>query len=213
MAAFTTPGLSLFTQLPGVRDGIEIYNDMLAVGGRLATLLHAELQDERHNKLTRQNKNTEVDYRAPAQGASGTESPLTADPAIRAAVQHLREQIEDHNYRYYVLDDPQVPDSEFDRLFRELQALEARYPELITPDSPTQRVGGAPLAAFGEVAHRVPMLSLDNALSTRRSRTSIGAYARAPQTAKCAMRRAEARRSGDQPAIRTGLAGAGSHAR
>ena len=54
MAAFTTPGLSLFTQLPGVRDGIEIYNDMLAVGGRLATLLHAELQDERHNKLTRQ---------------------------------------------------------------------------------------------------------------------------------------------------------------
>lgn len=54
MAAFTTPGLSLFTQLPGVRDGIEIYNDMLAIGGRLATLLHAELQDERHNKLTRQ---------------------------------------------------------------------------------------------------------------------------------------------------------------
>ena len=91
---------------------------------------------------------------------------MTADQAIRAKVQRLREQIEDHNYRYYVLDDPQVPDSEFDRLFRELQALEARYPELITPDSPTQRVGGAPLAAFGEVAHRVPMLSLDNALST-----------------------------------------------
>ena len=91
---------------------------------------------------------------------------MTADQAIRATVQRLREQIEDHNYRYYVLDDPQVPDSEFDRLFRELQALEARYPELITPDSPTQRVGGAPLAAFGEVAHRVPMLSLDNALST-----------------------------------------------
>ncbi|MEZ5585997.1 MAG: NAD-dependent DNA ligase LigA [Sedimenticolaceae bacterium] len=91
---------------------------------------------------------------------------MTADQAIRAKVQRLREQIEDHNYRYYVLDDPQVPDSEFDRLFRELQALEAGYPELITPDSPTQRVGGAPLAAFGEVAHRVPMLSLDNALST-----------------------------------------------
>lgn len=90
---------------------------------------------------------------------------MTIDPAVRAKAQHLREQIEDHNYRYYVLDDPQVPDSEFDRLFRELQDLEARFPELITPDSPTQRVGGAPLAAFGEVEHRVPMLSLDNALS------------------------------------------------
>ena len=91
---------------------------------------------------------------------------MIADPAVRAKAEHLREQIEDHNYRYYVLDDPQVPDSEFDRLFRELQELEARYPELVSPDSPTQRVGGAPLAAFGEVEHRVPMLSLDNALSS-----------------------------------------------
>lgn len=90
---------------------------------------------------------------------------MIADPAVRAKAERLREQIEDHNYRYYVLDDPQVPDSEFDRLFRELQELEARYPELVSPDSPTQRVGGAPLATFGEVEHRVPMLSLDNALS------------------------------------------------
>ncbi|MCW8890435.1 MAG: NAD-dependent DNA ligase LigA [Sedimenticola sp.] len=77
----------------------------------------------------------------------------------------LREQINLHNYRYYVLDDPQVPDSEYDRLMRELQALEARYPSLITPESPTQRVGGQPLEGFGEVQHQVPMLSLDNAFT------------------------------------------------
>ncbi|MCW8944933.1 MAG: NAD-dependent DNA ligase LigA [Sedimenticola sp.] len=77
----------------------------------------------------------------------------------------LREQINLHNYRYYVLDDPQVPDSEYDRLMRELQTLESKYPTLITPESPTQRVGAQPLEGFGEVHHRVPMLSLDNAFS------------------------------------------------
>lgn len=82
-------------------------------------------------------------------------------PAQRA--EKLREQIDHHNYRYYVLDDPQIPDAEYDRLLRELQALEAEHPELVTPDSPTQRVGAQPLAAFGEVRHAVPMLSLDNA--------------------------------------------------
>jgi len=80
-------------------------------------------------------------------------------------MQRLREQIEHHNHQYYVLDRPEIPDAEYDRLFRELQELEAQYPELVTPDSPTQRVGGAPLAAFEEVEHRIPMLSLDNALS------------------------------------------------
>src|SRR5690606_12078617 len=68
-----------------------------------------------------------------------------------------------HNYRYYVLDEPSVPDAEYDRLFRELQALESEHPELVTPESPTQRVGGAALAAFGQVRHEVPMLSLGNA--------------------------------------------------
>ncbi len=77
--------------------------------------------------------------------------------------EQLREQIEFHNYRYYVLDDPQVPDAEYDRLLRELQALEAEHPELISADSPTQRVGANPLSAFGEVKHEIPMLSLDNA--------------------------------------------------
>ncbi|TQV78152.1 NAD-dependent DNA ligase LigA [Exilibacterium tricleocarpae] len=75
----------------------------------------------------------------------------------------LKEQLNYHNYRYYVLDDPEVPDAEYDRLLRELQALEQQNPALITPDSPTQRVGAAPLEAFAQVRHEVPMLSLDNA--------------------------------------------------
>jgi DNA ligase (NAD+) len=77
----------------------------------------------------------------------------------------LRDAIEHHNYRYYALDDPEVSDADYDRLMRELQALEERYPELVDSRSPTQRVGSAPVAAFGEVEHRVPMLSLDNAFS------------------------------------------------
>lgn len=78
-------------------------------------------------------------------------------------IQALRAELDEHNYRYYVLDEPSVPDAEYDRLFRELQALEAEHPELVTPDSPTQRVGGEALSAFGEVRHEVPMLSLGNA--------------------------------------------------
>lgn len=84
---------------------------------------------------------------------------------VAATIQALRKQIEYHNYRYYVLDDPEVPDAEFDRLLLQLQALEAQHPELITPDSPTQRVGGTPLAEFAEVPHAVPMLSLTNVYS------------------------------------------------
>ena len=86
-------------------------------------------------------------------------------PEIQKRVEELRQQINYHNYRYYVLDDPEIPDSEYDRLMRELQELEAKYPELITPDSPTQRVGAEPLKEFGEVRHKVPMLSLANAFS------------------------------------------------
>ncbi|MEO5342324.1 MAG: NAD-dependent DNA ligase LigA [Gammaproteobacteria bacterium SHHR-1] len=78
-------------------------------------------------------------------------------------IDQLRRQIEGHNYSYYVLDDPQIPDAEYDRLFRQLQQLEAEHPELVRPDSPTQRVGAAPLAKFAEVVHARPMLSLNNA--------------------------------------------------
>lgn len=86
----------------------------------------------------------------------------TSDNAAQR-IQALRAELDEHNYRYYVLDEPSVPDAEYDRLFRELQALEAEHPELVTPDSPTQRVGGEALSAFGEVRHEVPMLSLGNA--------------------------------------------------
>ena len=83
---------------------------------------------------------------------------------IAARAAELREQLHRHAYQYYVLDDPLIPDAEYDRMMRELQALEAEYPDLRTPDSPTRRVGGKPLDAFEQVIHRVPMLSLDNAL-------------------------------------------------
>ncbi len=74
----------------------------------------------------------------------------------------LREQLNHHSYQYYVLDDPEIPDAEYDRLYRELQSLEKKSPQLITMDSPTQRVGDKPLDGFTQVKHEVPMLSLDN---------------------------------------------------
>ncbi len=77
----------------------------------------------------------------------------------------LRDRIRYHNHRYYVLDQPELPDAEYDRLMRELQSLEEQHPELVRADSPTQRVGAKPLAAFGTVHHEVPMLSLDNAFN------------------------------------------------
>ena len=84
---------------------------------------------------------------------------------VEAEVDWLRQQIRHHEYRYYVLDDPEISDVEFDRLMNGLKKLEAEHPELITPDSPTQRVGGKPREGFVKVAHSVPMLSLDNAYS------------------------------------------------
>jgi len=83
--------------------------------------------------------------------------------AARAAM--LRELLERYNYRYHALDDPEVPDAEYDRLMVELRGIEAEYPELVTAHSPTQRVGAAPVAAFGAVRHGLAMLSLDNAFS------------------------------------------------
>ncbi len=84
--------------------------------------------------------------------------------ALREKAKELRRQIETANYNYYVLDNPTISDAEYDRLMRELEQLEAAYPELRTPDSPTQRVGAQPLDEFKTVTHRVPMLSLDNAM-------------------------------------------------
>ena len=78
-------------------------------------------------------------------------------------IQQLRQQLEEYSYQYYVLDNPTVPDAEYDRLYRELQRIEQQHPELISADSPTQRVGAAPLSKFGQINHSIPMLSLDNA--------------------------------------------------
>jgi DNA ligase (NAD+) len=90
---------------------------------------------------------------------------MTVPRAVRERATVLREEIERHNYRYYALDEPSISDAEYDRLLRELQELESAHPELVTPDSPTQRVGTQAQTAFGQVRHRAPMLSLNNALS------------------------------------------------
>ncbi|MEH6560676.1 MAG: NAD-dependent DNA ligase LigA, partial [Marinobacter sp.] len=86
-------------------------------------------------------------------------------PESLKRAEELRSALDEHNYRYYVLDDPGVPDAEYDRLFRELQKLEADHPELASDDSPTRRVGSKAETSFEEVVHRLPMLSLDNAFS------------------------------------------------
>jgi DNA ligase (NAD+) len=80
-------------------------------------------------------------------------------------IEKLRKEINRHNYQYYALDSPEITDADYDALFRELVELEEKHPELVTSDSPTQRVGGAPLEKFSQVSHRIPMLSLENALS------------------------------------------------
>ena len=88
------------------------------------------------------------------------DTPPASDPAQVA--QHYRQQLNQYNHEYYVLDAPSVPDAEYDRVFKQLQALEKQYPQIATPDSPTLRVGGAALAAFKQIQHAVPMLSLNN---------------------------------------------------
>ncbi|MGI9344570.1 MAG: NAD-dependent DNA ligase LigA [Gammaproteobacteria bacterium] len=85
--------------------------------------------------------------------------------AVRERAGKLKEEIEAHNHRYHVLDDPSIPDADYDKLMAELSALEAEYSDLVTPESPTQRVGAAPIAGFEQVRHEMPMLSLDNAFA------------------------------------------------
>ena len=82
--------------------------------------------------------------------------------SVQDKITELRTTLRHHEYLYHVMDAPEIPDAEYDRLMRELRALEEQHPDLITPDSPTQRVGAAPLTAFEQVRHEVPMLSLDN---------------------------------------------------
>lgn len=97
-------------------------------------------------------------------GSSESSSERSADQqSIEQKVESLRQQLNEHNYRYYVQDAPSIPDAEYDRLMRQLQELEAAHPELQSPDSPSQRVGAMPLSAFSQITHSIPMLSLDNA--------------------------------------------------
>src|SRR5258708_32001129 len=90
-------------------------------------------------------------------------SPPALDQKIEKKLEALREKIRHHEYRYYVLDDPEISDADFDKLMNELKRLEAEHPALVTPDSPTQRVGGKPREGFVKAKHSSPMLSLDNA--------------------------------------------------
>jgi len=83
----------------------------------------------------------------------------------KKSISSMRNELESHNYKYYVLDEPSLSDAEYDKLFRQLEELEAAYPELITPDSPTQRVGAEPSKEFGSVTHSIPLLSLANAMN------------------------------------------------
>lgn len=98
----------------------------------------------------------------------------TTDDDVAKRIERVREQIRHHDYRYYVLNQPEVSDAEYDRLMQELKALEASAPHLVTPDSPTQRVGGIPDHAFRPVRHATPMLSLDNAFSEEECRAWHG---------------------------------------
>src|SRR5262245_59231402 len=94
-----------------------------------------------------------------------SEQQAQADTTVISRIAELRHQIEQANYAYFVLDNPTVPDAEWDAWMRELRALEAEHPELVTPDSPTQRVSGSPAERFATVTHRLPMLSLANEFS------------------------------------------------
>ena len=85
----------------------------------------------------------------------------------RKKMDELVEKLNYHNYRYYVLDNPEITDYEYDQMLEELAKLEEQFPALIRPDSPTQRVGGEPLPAFEQVMHRVPMLSLDTPMTRK----------------------------------------------
>ena len=99
---------------------------------------------------------------------------------VRERVGELRRELRFHNYRYYVLDSPVVSDAEYDRLLRELQRLEAQFPELVTADSPTQRVGAVPAEEFARVDHPAPILSLDNAFGADEARAWLERISKLP---------------------------------
>ena len=84
---------------------------------------------------------------------------------VSETIKSLRGKINNHNYQYYVLDNPIISDSEYDKLLKDLELIEKKYPEFIIPESPTQRIGAQPIESFGTVTHRITMMSLANAMS------------------------------------------------
>ena len=90
---------------------------------------------------------------------------MTITAEVSKRIQDLRQQLNTYSHQYYVLDEPSVPDAEYDRLYRELESIEQEFPDSVSVDSPTQKVGAAPLASFTQVTHERPMLSLDNAMN------------------------------------------------
>ena len=139
-------GAAYLQRVPGVHGGVVVQGERIGFAGGVEIAVMA----------------TKATGEGPAK-STGERDLERARAEAKVRVEELREQINHHGYRYHVLDDPEVSDAEYDELMRELTALEDAFPELITPDCPTQRVGGAPSDLFAPVAHRAPMLSLDNA--------------------------------------------------
>ena len=140
-------------------------------------------------------------------------SPGPATPEAREEHQRLVEEIEDARWRYFVLDDPTLDDADYDKRMRRLQELEEEFPELQTPDSPTQKVGGAVSTEFTAVDHLQRMESLDNAFSFEELESWHARLARDGVDRPGPAVRAQGRRPGDQPALRGRPAGPGAHPR
>ena len=145
------------------------------------------------------------------QVSPAQEAAAGAEPTPQARERHatLSQELTEHQYRYYVLDAPIITDAEFDKQLRELEALEAEFPALRTPDSPTQRVGGTFSTDFTPVTHAERMLSLDNAFADEELAAWAERVERDAGGAGALPVRAEGRRAGDQPDLRERPAGPG----
>ena len=171
--------------LPGNGDPVARFDAMVETARALSVELAADLFDERGSSWSSQRERylTRRAHRVPpsvraALRRGAWSARLPASSKLRSELAELRRTIEAHNFAYHVLDSPTVPDAEYDRLMRRLQEIEREHPELVTPDSPTQRVGAAKLEAFREVRHAKPMLSLDNVFNDDRARSLRQTHAR-----------------------------------
>ncbi len=178
MKTLFTSGITFLLDVPRVEAAVHAFDSMVETARNFAAALDGTLVDDNRNPLSggaidtiRHRLNVVLAKMDAAQIAAGGGAGAASVFLKRMAVPHpiaararqLRADIEQHNYQYYALDRPLISDADYDRLFRELQDLEQEYPQLVTPDSPTQRVGAAPSTDFAPVTHRTPMLSLNNA--------------------------------------------------